>query len=147
MKSRQLKKQCAIINCANPNCKFPHPEPALGTRNESDLKPKKKYHGATPHLNGRFDGFLTLPCVVDTSTPIDKQNPNYGVKEHIEPSRDLLFKCKRCHSDFLLTIGEQIWFNEKGFTFPKTCKPCRIARQQDPNIEIAVRNARVRVTR
>ena len=34
--------------------------------------------------------------------------------------------CRSCKECFVWTIREQIWFKEKGFTAPKTCKPCKV---------------------
>lgn len=37
--------------------------------------------------------------------------------------------CKDCGKEFILTIGEQEWYKEKGFNDPVRCKECRQARK------------------
>jgi CxxC-x17-CxxC domain-containing protein len=50
---------------------------------------------------------------------------------------DRILKCIDCQKDFVFTAGEQLFFNEKGFTNdPKRCKPCKAKR--------AAGNSRVR---
>ena len=37
--------------------------------------------------------------------------------------------CKDCGKEFVLTVGEQEWYEEKGFNDPVRCKECRQARK------------------
>lgn len=37
--------------------------------------------------------------------------------------------CKDCGKEFVLTVGEQEWYKEKGFNDPVRCKECRQARK------------------
>jgi len=40
--------------------------------------------------------------------------------------QDKVLTCAECGSDFLFTVGEQIFFQEKNFRNPpKRCKPCK----------------------
>lgn len=39
--------------------------------------------------------------------------------------------CQDCGRDFVFTAGEQEFFESKGFTPPKRCKPCRKANKQE----------------
>ena len=39
-------------------------------------------------------------------------------------------KCKECGEDFVLTVDEQKWYEEKGFKEPKRCKSCRHLRRE-----------------
>ncbi|WP_078427622.1 RQC-minor-1 family DNA-binding protein [Alkalihalobacterium alkalinitrilicum] len=39
--------------------------------------------------------------------------------------QDLLLKCWECGKRFTFTIGEQQFYKEKGFTYPKRCEECR----------------------
>jgi len=38
---------------------------------------------------------------------------------------DKIFLCKDCGSEFVFTEGEQAFYTEKGFTYPKSCRECR----------------------
>jgi len=40
-------------------------------------------------------------------------------------------KRPECLKEFVFTVGEQKFFNEKGFTPPKRCKPCRDAKRAE----------------
>ena len=37
--------------------------------------------------------------------------------------------CKDCGKEFVLTVGEQEWYKDKGFNDPVRCKECRQARK------------------
>ena len=39
--------------------------------------------------------------------------------------KDKTLTCEKCGQEFVFTAGEQEFYNEKGFTEPKKCKPCR----------------------
>lgn len=39
--------------------------------------------------------------------------------------------CKDCNEEFKLTVGEQEFFKEKGFSEPLRCKKCRQARKNN----------------
>lgn len=43
---------------------------------------------------------------------------------------DEIKKCVDCGKDWTLTEGERKFFDEKGLTPPKRCKPCRAAKKQ-----------------
>ena len=47
-----------------------------------------------------------------------------------KPYDDVTFTCKDCGADFVFTINEQVFFDEKGFTAPKRCGPCRRANKE-----------------
>lgn len=34
--------------------------------------------------------------------------------------------CRSCKEEFVWTVREQLWFKQKGFSAPKTCKPCKV---------------------
>ncbi len=38
----------------------------------------------------------------------------------------ILIKCSDCPTEFEFTDRDQAFFNDKGYTPPKRCKPCRI---------------------
>lgn len=38
---------------------------------------------------------------------------------------DIVIKCKECGEDFVLTKGEQEFYKEKEFEYPKRCWNCR----------------------
>ena len=43
--------------------------------------------------------------------------------------RDRVLKCVDCSADFVFTVGEQLFFADKGFKHePKRCKPCKAKR-------------------
>src|SRR6202789_1186422 len=42
---------------------------------------------------------------------------------------DLLLQCSDCGQEFVFTAGEQQFFQERGYSSPRRCKPCRQAKQ------------------
>jgi len=45
--------------------------------------------------------------------------------------RDRVLKCVDCGAEFVFTVGEQVFFANKGFkNEPKRCKPCKSKRGQ-----------------
>jgi CxxC-x17-CxxC domain-containing protein len=42
---------------------------------------------------------------------------------------DLLLTCSDCGQEFVFTAGEQQFFQERGYSSPRRCKPCRQAKQ------------------
>jgi hypothetical protein len=44
---------------------------------------------------------------------------------------DKTIKCKECGDDFVLTVDDQKWYQEKGFKEPKRCKSCRHLRREN----------------
>ena len=42
---------------------------------------------------------------------------------------DLLLMCSDCGQEFVFTAGEQQFFQERGYSSPRRCKPCRLAKQ------------------
>lgn len=42
--------------------------------------------------------------------------------------RDL--ECLECKNTFVFTSGEQAFYHQKGFTEPKRCPKCRMAKKQ-----------------
>jgi CxxC-x17-CxxC domain-containing protein len=42
---------------------------------------------------------------------------------------DLLLICSDCGQEFVFTAGEQRFFQERGYSSPRRCKPCRQAKQ------------------
>lgn len=43
--------------------------------------------------------------------------------------QDKVIKCKECGDNFTLTVEDQNWYQNKGFTEPKRCKSCRALRR------------------
>uniref|UniRef100_A0A7S3HNS3 Probable zinc-binding domain-containing protein n=1 Tax=Spumella elongata TaxID=89044 RepID=A0A7S3HNS3_9STRA len=123
----QTKKMCAKKNCTNINCPFPHPKPYVPPENA--LQPIKKFvsHGAasfTPPTTA-FQ-YNELPHLILHD---HKTNPPPG--KHADPIRDEIRRCLNCRKDFMLTIDETEWFNNKGFYLPKRCKECRTVRRKN----------------
>lgn len=48
-------------------------------------------------------------------------------------STDKEIKCKDCGQNFIFTVGEQEFFQTRGFSEPIRCKPCRDARKAQKN--------------
>jgi CxxC-x17-CxxC domain-containing protein len=42
---------------------------------------------------------------------------------------DLLLTCSDCGQEFVFTAGEQQFYQERGYSAPRRCKPCRQAKQ------------------
>ena len=43
-------------------------------------------------------------------------------------NQDMKIKCQDCKKEFIFTVAEQHFYEEKGFIPPKRCKACRNAR-------------------
>lgn len=57
--------------------------------------------------------------------------------------KDIKLTCKDCGEEFLFTVGEQDFYEEKGFTNqPVRCKDCRNKRKADRNSFNGNRNNR-----
>ncbi len=54
------------------------------------------------------------------------EKPKNTEKPKKKTLSDKSITCRSCKEDFVWTVREQQWFKEKGFTAPKTCKPCKI---------------------
>lgn len=46
---------------------------------------------------------------------------------------DKILKCQDCKKEFVFTVNDQKFYEEKGFQEPKRCKSCRDARKQKFN--------------
>lgn len=57
--------------------------------------------------------------------PEQQQNPV------VATNTDITLECKDCHSQFLFTIGEQEFYQSKGFTPPVRCPDCRQKRKAE----------------
>lgn len=44
-------------------------------------------------------------------------------------AQDIILVCQDCSEKFMLTVEEQKFFTQKGWSFPKRCKQCRLARK------------------
>ncbi len=43
---------------------------------------------------------------------------------------DMMLECQDCKQEFLFEEGEQQFFESKGYTPPKRCRPCRKKRKE-----------------
>jgi len=53
--------------------------------------------------------------------------------KHLNPRqhfRDKVLHCYDCEHSFVFTAGEQAYFQSKGLSEPKRCKPCRELRKR-----------------
>ena len=44
---------------------------------------------------------------------------------------DIQLTCSDCGQDFTFTAADQTFFQERGYSTPKRCKPCRTAKKND----------------
>jgi len=44
--------------------------------------------------------------------------------------QDIVLHCCDCGQSFVFTAGEQVYFQSKGLSEPKRCKPCRELRKR-----------------
>ena len=44
---------------------------------------------------------------------------------------DVKIICKDCQTEFIFTVGEQEFYQEKGFSNPVRCPDCRKARKSE----------------
>lgn len=47
--------------------------------------------------------------------------------------QDATINCAACGGSFLFTASEQGYYAERGFQFPKRCRPCRQTRRRSRN--------------
>lgn len=47
--------------------------------------------------------------------------------------QDATISCAACGGSFLFTASEQGYYAERGFQFPKRCRPCRQTRRRSRN--------------
>lgn len=47
----------------------------------------------------------------------------------MEKKENIKIKCQNCGEDFIFTVNDQIFYEEKGFLPPKRCKNCRNTRK------------------
>ncbi|WP_067725085.1 RQC-minor-1 family DNA-binding protein [Oceanobacillus damuensis] len=61
------------------------------------------------------------------------QNREAEIQEALLGSapQDMLLKCWECGNRFTFTVGEQQFYKQKGFDFPKRCKECRDRRKYE----------------
>lgn len=48
-----------------------------------------------------------------------------------ENYQDVRIKCQDCGTEFIFSVAEQKWYEEKGFTPPKRCRYCRNRRKNE----------------
>lgn len=70
---------------------------------------------------------------------IGKSNPvlynlhiveGYDLAGAIREFNKTLMKCKECGKYFELTWSEKLFFEQKGLSIPKRCRPCRAKRKK-----------------
>lgn len=44
---------------------------------------------------------------------------------------DMQLTCSDCGQEFTFTSADQAFFQERGYSTPKRCKPCRMAKKND----------------
>lgn len=49
----------------------------------------------------------------------------------MEDKKDKIIICRNCGNEFTFTVGEQKFYEEKGFTEPVRCKECRDKRKAE----------------
>ena len=49
---------------------------------------------------------------------------------------DIQLTCSDCGQDFTFTAADQAFFQERGYSTPKRCKPCRQAKKNDQGGEV-----------
>lgn len=51
-----------------------------------------------------------------------------------ENPQDIKIKCEDCGTEFIFSVAEQQWYEEKNFIPPKRCRYCR-NRRKNENIQ------------
>ena len=46
----------------------------------------------------------------------------------MEEKQDIIIKCQDCGTEFVFSVKDQIFYEDKGYLPPKRCKSCRNAR-------------------
>ena len=44
---------------------------------------------------------------------------------------DMQLTCSDCGQEFTFSAADQAFFQERGYSTPKRCKPCRMAKKSD----------------
>jgi len=52
---------------------------------------------------------------------------------------DIQLTCSDCGQDFTFTAADQAFFQERGYSTPKRCKNCRMAKKNDQGVPATVR--------
>lgn len=73
---------------------------------------------------------------LESNEPIDRKSVlkrRESIKEVLKGSapQDLLLKCWECGERFTFTVGEQQFYKQKGFVYPKKCEECREKHRYD----------------
>src|ERR1700738_199837 len=69
-----------------------------------------------PNLLDSFVKNDTVGCTLCTRRPM---------------AGDIQLTCSDCGQDFTFTAADQAFFQERGYSTPKRCKPCRMAKKND----------------
>src|SRR6266567_7892827 len=72
--------------------------------------------GTFPNLLDSFAKNGTVGCTLCTRRPM---------------AGDIQLTCSDCGQDFTFTAADQAFFQERGYSTPKRCKPCRMAKKND----------------
>jgi CxxC-x17-CxxC domain-containing protein len=59
----------------------------------------------------------------------DQVTPAENSADSAPSQGDKTLTCEDCGKDFTFTAGEQEFFDQKGFTPPRRCKDCRMAKK------------------
>lgn len=55
----------------------------------------------------------------------------FGPDSECNREGDRVCTCADCGEQYVLTVGEQKWYAEKGYPEPKRCKDCRAKRKAE----------------
>jgi CxxC-x17-CxxC domain-containing protein len=67
------------------------------------------------------------PPISRATQPLASTLAEYG--GHAMSGGDVLLTCSDCGQEFVFTAGEQQFYQERGYSSPRRCKPCRQAKQ------------------
>lgn len=98
--------------------------------NETD-SPMSMYEAAEDICHQMTDRYLVKECFVfnvDNDDP-DKEKELDLINQFM--SKQDIRTCRTCNSKFILTTDEKKWYDEKHFTYPKSCAYCRHAKREE----------------
>lgn len=97
--------------------------PVLDSNNKRKTTEQNDYEGSDQSDNERVD-------VANASSKRNKGNDSDN-NDNNGDKQDISLVCKDCNSDFLFTVSEQEFYEEKGFTNqPVRCQDCRNLKKQ-----------------
>jgi CxxC-x17-CxxC domain-containing protein len=81
---------------------------------------------------GRLLELTTRPKILNSKESLQKSSDWAVQSPHRRPmAGDMQITCSDCGQEFTFSAADQTFFQERGYSTPKRCKPCRMAKKND----------------